>query len=135
MQTTLMKKLLCVTAISLTPFLVNAGGTNTEQDPTTGYKNAPDRGTQQGDMGKGVGTNGSVTSTTEISDSELSDKVEQALKNDAQLQKLDIDVEADNGVVKLSGEVSDVRWKGRAAKVASSVKGVKSVQNELTLQN
>lgn len=134
MQATL-KKLLCASLISLTPFLAHAGGTNTQEDSTTGYKNAPDRGTQQGDMGKGVGTNGSTTSNIKIDDSDLTKKVEKAIENDAQLQKLDIDVETDNGVVTLSGEVSDVRWKGRAAKVASSVQGVKSVQNELTLRN
>jgi hyperosmotically inducible protein len=131
MQTTLMKKLLCTAALALTPFVVYAGGTNTQDESTTGYKNAPDRSTQQGDMGKGPNGDTSV----KIKDSDLSKKVEKAIENDAQLQNLDIDVEADNGVVKLSGEVSDVRWKGRAAKVASSVKGVKSVKNELTVKN
>jgi hyperosmotically inducible periplasmic protein len=133
MKSTLIK-LLCVTALSLTPALVFAGGTNSENGATTGYKNDPDRGTEQGDMGKGVGTNGNSTSHEQISDSDLDNKVETALKNDAQLQKLDIDVEAENGVVKLSGNVSDVRWKGRATKVASSVKGVKSVQNNLSIK-
>jgi osmotically-inducible protein OsmY len=132
MKSTLIKKFLCVTAISLTPFLAFAGGTNSEGGSTTGYKNDPDRGTEQGDMGKGVGTNGS--GTIQVDDSELENKVETALKNDAQLQKLDIDVEAENGIVKLEGDVSDVRWKGRAAKVASSVQGVKSVQNNLSLK-
>lgn len=133
MKATLIKKLLCVTAISLTPFLALAGGTNTQGDQSTGYEKNPDRSTQQGDMGKGVGTKS--TSSEQVSDSELTKKVEEALKNDAQLQKADIAVKIENGMVTLSGNIGDVRWKGRAAKVASSVKGVKSVQNDLTVKN
>lgn len=131
MQATLIRKLLCTAALTLTPFVVYAGGTNTEDKATTGYENAPARSTQQGDMGKGSG-NGSTATT---SDSDLEKKVEMAIENDAQLRNIDIDVKADNGVVKLTGDVSDVRWKGRAAKVAGSVQGVKSVQNELSVKN
>lgn len=133
MKATLIKKLLCVSAISLTPFLVFAGGTNTEGTPSTGYEKNPDQSTQQGDMGKGVGTKS--TSSEQMSDSELTKKVEEALKKDAQLRNVDIDVKAENGIITLSGDVGDMRWKGRAAKVASSVKGVKSVQNDLTVKN
>lgn len=134
MKATLIKKLLCVIAISLTPFLAIAGGTNTDSDATTGYEKAPDRSTQQGDMGSGVGTEDSAGSQKQMmSDSELTKKVEKALKSEAKLKNLDIDVEVKNGVVTLSGDAKDVRFQGRAAKVASSVKGVKSVQNNLTI--
>jgi hyperosmotically inducible protein len=131
MHATLTKKLLCAAALTLTPFVVYAGGTNTEDKATTGYQNAPDRSTQQGDMGKGAGS-GSVA---KVSDSDLEDRVEKAIENDAQLRNIDIDVEAENGVVKLTGDVSDIRWKGRATKVASSVQGVKSVRNELSVKD
>jgi hyperosmotically inducible protein len=131
MHATLTKKLLCAAALTLTPFVVYAGGTNTEDKATTGYQNAPDRSTQQGDMGKGAG-NGSVA---KVSDSDLEDRVEKAIENDAQLRNIDIDVDAENGVVKLTGDVSDIRWKGRATKVASSVQGVKSVRNELSVKD
>jgi hyperosmotically inducible protein len=131
MHATLTKKLLCAAALTLTPFVVYAGGTNTDDKATTGYQNAPDRSTQQGDMGKGAG-NGSVA---KVSDSDLEDRVEKAIENDAQLRNIDIDVDAENGVVKLTGDVSDIRWKGRATKVASSVQGVKSVRNELSVKD
>lgn len=134
MKATLIKKLLCATAISLTPFLAFAGGTNSNNGATTGYKNAPDRGTQQGDMGQGVGTDSSNHAGGQMSDSDLKSKVKDALKNDAQLQKLDIDVDVENGTAKLSGNVSDVRYKARAAKVASNVQGVKTVQNDLSIK-
>jgi hyperosmotically inducible protein len=131
MQATLTKKLLCTAALTLTPFVVYAGGTNSEDKATTGYENAPARSTQQGDMGKGAGNGSSV----KVSDSDLEKKVEKAIENDAQLRNIDVDVNVDNGVVKLTGDVSDIRWKGRATKVASSVPGVKSVQNELSVKN
>ena len=134
MKATLIKKLLCATAISLTPFLAFAGGTNSDNGASTGYKNAPDRSTQQGDMGQGVGTDSTSSPDGKMSDSDLKSKVKEALKNDAQLQKLDIDVSVDNGVAKLSGNVSDVRFKARAAKVASNVQGVKTVQNDLSIK-
>lgn len=130
MQATLIRKLLCAAALTLTSFAVGAGGTNTQDDASTGYKNSPDRSTQQGDMGKGP--NGSAVM---VKDSDLEKQVEMAIKNDAQLNNIDIDVKAESGVVTLTGNVSDVRWKGRATKVANSVKGVKSVHNELQLTN
>ena len=133
MKSTLLRKFLCTLAIALMPFLAFAGGTNTQSDPSTGYEKAPDRSTQQGDMGTGVGTEDSTAPQEQMSDSELAKKVEKALKNEAQLKNLDIDVEVNNGVVTLSGDAKDVRFQGRAAKVASSVKGVKSVQNKLTI--
>ena len=86
-------------------------------------------------MGTGVGTEGSTGTQELVSDAELTKKVEKALKKEAQLQNLDIDVEVKNGVVTLSGDAKDVRFQGRAAKVASSVKGVKSVQNNLTIND
>jgi|GEM_PF-1770579 hyperosmotically inducible periplasmic protein len=133
MKSTLLRKLLCALALSLMPFLAFAGGTNTQSDPSTGYEKAPDKSTQQGDMGTGVGTEDSTAPQERVSDSELTKNVEKALKNEAQLKNLDIDVEVNDGVVTLSGDAKDVRFQGRAAKVASSVKGVKSVQNNLSI--
>ena len=133
MKSTLLRKLLCALAISLMPFLAFAGGTNTQSDPSTGYEKAPDKSTQQGDMGTGVGTEDSASPQERVSDSELTKNVEKALKNEAQLKNLDIDVKVNDGVVTLSGDAKDMRFQGRAVKVASSVKGVKSVQNNLTI--
>ena len=133
MKSTLLRKLLCALAISFIPFLAFAGGTNTQSDPSTGYEKAPDKSTQQGDMGTGVGTEDSASPQERVSDSELTKNVEKALKNEAQLKNLDIDVKVNDGVVTLSGDAKDMRFQGRAVKVASSVKGVKSVQNNLTI--
>lgn len=135
MKPSMIKKLICVTAVSLVPFLVFAGGTNSEGDPTTSYKNDPaDRSMEQGDMGsKGVGQTSGSPEQSKVDDSTLSKQVDEALKGDAMLRKLDIKAEVKNGVVTLTGDAKDVRWQGRAAQVASSVKGVRSIQNNLTV--
>lgn len=135
MKPSMIKKLLCVTAISLTPFLAFAGGTNTGGDASTGYEKNPDRATEQGDMGaKGVGqTKPSEQEQMKVDDSTLTKKIEDALKSDAMLQKLDLKVEVKDGVATLSGDAKDVRWQARAVKVANGIEGVKSVQNNLTV--
>lgn len=132
MKATPIKKMLCATALALTPFLAFAGGTNSEDSASTGYEKSPDKSTQQGDMGKGVGTPDSGA-PQHGDDSALTSKVQDALKNDALLKNLDIDVKVDNGVATLTGDAKDVRYQGRAAKVASSVQGITSVKNNLTI--
>lgn len=64
-------------------------------------------------MGTGVGTEDSAGPQELVSDSELTKKVEKALKKEAQLQNLDINVKVNNGVVTLSGDAKDVRFQGR----------------------
>ncbi len=131
-------KFLCIIAMALMPCLAVAGGTNSQDSGTTGYKNDPDKPTKQGDMGaKDVQSNGDQaqdsSSMPAPDDSALGKQVEDALKADAMLKNVDIKTEVHGGAVTLTGEVGDVRWEGRAAKVARSVKGVKSVNNELTV--
>lgn len=45
-----------------------------------------------------------------------------------------INVDVENAVVTLSGTVANAAQKARAAKIAESVEGVKSVQNKLTVK-
>lgn len=146
MKNTKLKSLACITAVLFMPFVAIAGGTNTRDDPTTGEKRDPNKETRQGDMGgQGVGTEGSQGTGTGTEgsrgtsdagmgdDSSVSTSVQDAIKNDAMLRNLDIQAEVNGGVVTLSGDAKDVRYKARAAKVAKGVKGVKSVKNNLTV--
>lgn len=131
-----LKKILCVTTMSLMPLLAFAGGTNTGDTSSTGYQNDPDKATRQGEMGstdnaKSKGSQSSI----KVDDATLNKQVQDALKADAMLNKVDIHVETHGGVVTLSGDAKDVRWKGEASKVANSIPGVKSVQNNLTVGN
>lgn len=61
-------------------------------------------------------------------------KVKQELDFDAGVAASGIQVETRDGVVTLTGEVNNLLAKSRAARVAESVRGVKSVVNELTVK-
>jgi hyperosmotically inducible protein len=88
---------------------------------------------------KGVENNlaikqGKHTSGEAMDDSSLTAKVKSALIDDPSTKAGDIKVETRAGVVQLSGFVGNQAAKDAATKVAQSVKGVKSVQNGLTIK-
>jgi len=66
-----------------------------------------------------------------IDDSTLTTKVNSALIESKDTKAGDIKVATHNGVVQLSGFVDNEAQKSAATKVAQSVKGVKSVKNDL----
>ncbi len=76
----------------------------------------------------------SQTAGGAVDDSTVTAKVKSALIDDASTKAGDIKVETRGGVVQLSGYVSSQAQKDAATKVAQSVKGVKSVQNGLTVK-
>ncbi len=69
-----------------------------------------------------------------MDDSVLTSKVKAEIFNDPMLKVLQINVESFKGVVQLSGFVDSARTSARAAEVANSVKGVKSVKNSLVVK-
>lgn len=69
-----------------------------------------------------------------IDDSVLTTKVKAGILNDPMLKVFQINVESYKGVVQLSGFVDSVKASDRAVEVASSVKGVQSVKNNLALK-
>jgi len=77
-----------------------------------------------------VKTESSSTGQT-IDDSTVTTKVNTALIESKDTKAGDIKVASHNGVVQLSGFVDNEAQKTAAGKVAQSVKGVKSVQNDL----
>jgi hypothetical protein len=64
---------------------------------------------------------------------ELADKVKRALEGEAQIQAAGIDVTAKDGVVTLWGTATSNDERGRAARAAGRVDGVKSVDNKLAV--
>jgi osmotically-inducible protein OsmY len=130
-----LKKLACITAIVLAPSIAFAGGTNatSEDKASTGQSKDPDPGLKGGDTGvTGVGQS-SKQDTVIVDDATLATNVQNALKADPNIQNLDIKAEVSNGVVTLTGVASAKRWTSRATTVANSVKGVKSVKNNMTI--
>jgi hyperosmotically inducible protein len=67
-----------------------------------------------------------------VDDSAITTKVKAAILAEPGLHSMDIGVDTNNGVVKLTGTVDSPPLKDRAKQVASSVSGVKSVVDNLT---
>lgn len=68
-----------------------------------------------------------------VDDLSLNVKVEDALKESTELKSLPIKVRIANGVVTLSGNVTNTALRDRATQVVMNVDGVKSVQNQLAV--
>ena len=88
---------------------------------------------------KGVQNNlaiksGDSTAGSAMDDSGVTAKVKSALIDSSDTKAGDIKVETKAGVVQLSGFVESEAQKTAATKVASGVKGVKSVQNNLSVK-
>jgi len=69
-----------------------------------------------------------------IDDASLTANVKAAILADARLKSTEINVETYQGVVQLSGFVGQANDVATAASVARTVKGVKSVKNDLRLK-
>lgn len=69
-----------------------------------------------------------------LDDTVITTKVKAALIGDEHLKAHEINVETYKGTVQLSGFVGNEETIARAADVASTVKGVKSIKNDLRLK-
>jgi osmotically-inducible protein OsmY len=84
-------------------------------------------------------TSAAPTSTTEsvgeyVDDATITAKVKAAVLEDPSLKSAEINVETSKGRVQLSGFVNSRADINRAVKVATGVKGVKSVKNDMILK-
>ena len=88
--------------------------------------------------GQGGGSCGStaslLASNAKVEDSTITTGVKQAIKRSTELASADIAVATREGIVQLSGYVSSAENVATAAAVARTVKGVKSVRNDLRLK-
>ena len=74
-----------------------------------------------------------VTVGEAIDDATITAQVKAALVEDDDLAALDINVDTRDGVVTLNGEVDEQSDIARATEVANDVSGVRSIQNNLTV--
>jgi hyperosmotically inducible protein len=79
-------------------------------------------------------TTKSETTGQYISDTTITTKVKSALLASKDVNSLSISVKTEKGVVTLTGNVENVMQKRKVMKIASHVKGVKSVKDELVIQ-
>lgn len=131
------------TALSLAACNRHGDDINT---PTVGQQidNATDNARVAADQAKREATTAvhEIAADTKTAAADASDKVADAaitasvnadLAKDRDLSALKIDVDTDNGHVTLHGSAPSQEAKDRASKLASSVKGVTSVENELSV--
>lgn len=69
-----------------------------------------------------------------IDDAAITTKVKGAFVKDPVVKAIDVKVETFKGVVQLSGFVDSPEQKARAAEIASTVQGVSSVKNNITIK-
>jgi hyperosmotically inducible protein len=69
-----------------------------------------------------------------VDDSGLTARVKKALINDEVVKARDVNVETFKGTVQLSGFVDTAEQKARAASVAAGVKGVRAVENNISIK-
>ena len=74
------------------------------------------------------------TTTEYVDDSYLTTKVKAAILRQPSLKSTEINVETFNGVVQLSGFVNSRSDINRAVEVTRTVRGVKSVRNDMHLK-
>lgn len=74
-----------------------------------------------------------VAAPRSVSDDEIYDNVRRRLANDRDVRGGALQVEVKDGVVTLRGQVDEEKHKEKAEKLAKKVKGVKAVNNELTV--
>jgi len=74
-----------------------------------------------------------VTVGEAIDDATITAQVKAALVEDDDLAALDINVDTRDGVVTLNGEVDEQADIARATELANDVDGVRSIQNNLTV--
>jgi len=93
--------------------------------------NAMERGAERAGnaMERGVEKTGDA-----IGDAAITASVNAELARDNDLSALGIDVDTDNGNVKLSGTAPNEAARERATQLASSVRGVTSVDNQLRVE-
>jgi hyperosmotically inducible periplasmic protein len=83
-----------------------------------------------------VGCAGAGTKTGQaIDDATITTKVKAQMANDKDVSAMDVHVNTEKGVVRLSGVVKSSAEKQRAEQVARAVDGVRSVDNVLVVRS
>jgi osmotically-inducible protein OsmY len=77
---------------------------------------------------------GDVSAGEEVSDAWIVTKVKSQLAADPEVNSFNIDVDATQGEVTLSGVVTDQRARTEAERIARATEGVKSVRNEIRVR-
>ena len=75
-----------------------------------------------------------ASAVDKVDDAVITTKVKAAIAADKDLSAIKVDVDTQNGVVTLSGPAPTAAAKEHASEIARNVKGVNSVNNQLTIK-
>ncbi len=108
------------------------------RDATASADAAMDRAAQDtramGAAAAGTARELGAAAAGKLDDAGITAKVNAALAADKELSAIRVDVDTRDGVVTLSGPAPSAGAKARAAEVAHQVRGVQSVNNQLTIK-
>ncbi len=88
-----------------------------------------------GKISEAVAENFSQNVNEQVSDSQISRNVKNALSRDVQFEHAQIQVETHQGIVRLAGGVNTPVQKRHAAELAHGVYGVRHVQNRIAVKD
>jgi osmotically-inducible protein OsmY len=77
---------------------------------------------------------GCASTATKVDDAVITTKVKSAILGEPALKSLEINVETFKGIVQLSGFVSSSAAENKAVEIARSIKGVKSVKDDMQVK-
>jgi len=111
------------------------GCQKTDETPTADKKVAQlkNEASQKMDEAKEATKNAAEQVSNKVSDATITAEVNTALAKDPALSALKIDVDTAGGRVVLRGTAPDAAARERATQLAQNVKGVVSVENQLTV--
>lgn len=89
---------------------------------------------QSGAQAKETAKEAAATMGEKFDDASITASVSAGLAKDPELSAIKIDVDTKNGVVNLSGPAPTTNARERATEIAKAVKGVNSVNNQLTVK-
>jgi hyperosmotically inducible periplasmic protein len=89
---------------------------------------------QSGAQAKESAKEAAATMGEKFDDASITASVSAGLAKDPELSAIKIDVDTKNGVVNLSGPAPTTNARERATEIAKAVKGVNSVNNQLTVK-
>ena len=109
---------------------IDSGVSKTEQAGAEVKQDAKDATASAADSTKTMG----AAAVDKVDDAAITAKVNASLAADKDLSAIKIDVDTQNGVVTLSGPAPTATARERASEIARAVKGVSSVNNQLTVK-
>jgi hyperosmotically inducible protein len=97
----------------------------------SGMTNTPEEQQRALDVTRSVRGVGLVVNDILLNETELADEVKRALAADPLLAAVPMEVEAQDGVVRLMSEATNREQRERAVQIASAVAGVKDVEDRM----